>query len=53
MLKKLLKGEEGQGMVEYGLLAALIAVAVIGTIVAMRDQLNTVFKNIKNGLTQQ
>lgn len=51
MIKKLLRAEDGQGMVEYGLLAALIAVAVIGTIVLMRGQLINVFNNIKNGLS--
>jgi pilus assembly protein Flp/PilA len=51
MFKKFFIAEDGQGMVEYGLLAALIAVAVIGTIVLMRGQLINVFNRIKDGLS--
>ena len=51
MFKKFFIAEDGQGMVEYGLLAALIAVAVIGTIVLMRGQLINVFNRIKGGLS--
>ena len=33
MLKNILKDESGQGMVEHGLIIALIAVVVIGAVV--------------------
>ena len=35
MLKRFLKDESGQGMVEYALIIALIAVAVIGAITVL------------------
>ncbi|MEL7563572.1 MAG: Flp family type IVb pilin [Dehalobacterium sp.] len=46
MLKRLWKEEEGQGMTEYGLIIALVAVALIVTIVALKDQLVDIFKGI-------
>ena len=38
-------------MAEYALLGAIVAVAVIGVLVAMRGQLQNVFSNIRTGLT--
>lgn len=35
MLKKLLLSEEGQGMTEYGLILALIAVAAIAVLILL------------------
>ncbi|MDD4602051.1 MAG: Flp family type IVb pilin, partial [Negativicutes bacterium] len=35
--KASLRNEKGQGMVEYGLILALIAVAVVGTLGVMGD----------------
>ena len=43
--------EEGVTAVEYGLIAALIAVAVIATVFSIGTQLNTVFNKIKTCLT--
>ena len=37
MLKRFLKDESGQGMVEYALIIALIAVAVIAAITLLSD----------------
>jgi pilus assembly protein Flp/PilA len=42
--------EEGQTMVEYGLIVALISIAAIGTIVAIGPQLIIVFQKVVNGL---
>ena len=39
----LLKDEEGQGMTEYGLILALIAVVVIVALTTMGDQINAIF----------
>ncbi len=39
LLKKLWKDETGQATVEYALVIGLAAVAVIGAVVAFRDQL--------------
>lgn len=42
-----LKNEEsGQGMVEYGLILALIAVVVIGVLSAMGGKLENVFTKV-------
>jgi pilus assembly protein Flp/PilA len=44
------RSQRGQGMVEYGLILVLVAVAVIGLLLALSGQLGTVFNNIQNGL---
>jgi pilus assembly protein Flp/PilA len=44
-------GEEGQGLVEYALIIAVIAIAVIVALVFLRDQISNVFSNIGNNLT--
>jgi pilus assembly protein Flp/PilA len=50
VVKRLWKEEEGQGMTEYGLIIALVAVALIVTIVALKDQLIEIFEGItENG----
>ena len=46
-----LKSEEGQGLVEYALIIAVIAIAVIVSMVFFRDQLTNYFSNIGNNLT--
>lgn len=46
MLKKLVKGEEGQGMAEYGLIMAGIAVVVIVVIYTLGDRLVTLFEDV-------
>lgn len=46
MLKKLVKNEEGQGMAEYGLILAGIAIAVIVAIGLLGTQLDTLFKSV-------
>ena len=43
--------EEGQGLVEYALIIAVIAIAVIVAMVFFRDQLSNYFSNIGNNLT--
>ncbi len=43
--------EEGQGLVEYALIIAVIAIAVIVSMVFFRDQLTNYFSNIGNNLT--
>ena len=49
--RNFLREEEGVTAIEYGLIAALIAVAVIATVYAVGQQLNTVFTKIKTCLT--
>ena len=45
--------EKGQSLVEYGLIIALIAVVVIGTLVAVGTNLNDLFVRIKDALVPQ
>jgi len=44
--KTLITGKKGQGMVEYGLIIGVVAIMLIGALVAMRGQLSTMFNNI-------
>lgn len=50
MLKRFFKEENGQGMVEYGLIIALVAVVLIGTLVAMNGGFNNVLGQIRNSV---
>jgi len=45
------RDDQGQGLVEYALIIAVIAVAVIVAMVFFRDQLQTLFSNIGNNVT--
>ena len=47
---KLIKNEEGATAIEYGLIAALIAVAAIGALGAIGTALNTTFTDISTNL---
>lgn len=38
--------EDGQGMVEYGLIVGLIAIIVIAVFVALGPQINNMFTNV-------
>jgi pilus assembly protein Flp/PilA len=49
--KSKIKDEKGQGMVEYGLIIALIALVVIGALVAMGDSLTAKFNEIVTKLS--
>jgi pilus assembly protein Flp/PilA len=50
-MKALFTEEEGQGMTEYGLILALIAVAVIGVLVAFRGQISDLFTSLTSKLS--
>jgi pilus assembly protein Flp/PilA len=43
--------DHGATAVEYGLMVALIAAAIVGTVTALGGELNTVFTNIKTAIT--
>lgn len=47
----LMKDETGQGMTEYGLIIALVAIAVIAALGLMKDQIVAVFTKSTTGLT--
>lgn len=45
------KNEDGVTMIEYGLLAALIAVALIATVILVSDALDGTFGAVATGLS--
>jgi len=47
---KLIKNEEGATAIEYGLIAALIAVAAIAAMGSVGSKLNATFTNVSNAL---
>ena len=47
---KLFRNEEGATAIEYGLIAALIAVAAIGAMQGIGTKLNVTFNNVSNAL---
>ena len=49
-LLKLFKNEEGATAIEYGLIAALIAVAAIAAMQNIGTRLSTTFNNVSNNL---
>ena len=48
MLRKWFKDEEGQGMVEYGLIIGLIAVVVIVALVALGPKIRDMFNDVND-----
>jgi len=50
-LQKFVRDEDGQGLVEYALIIAVIAIAVILAMVFLRGQIENIFSNIGNNLT--
>lgn len=51
VMKRLVREEEGQGMAEYGLILALIAIVVIGAVSGIGTQLIDTFEEIVGGLS--
>ena len=47
---KLLKDKKGATAIEYGLIAALIAVAAIAAMQSIGNQLGSTFNNVSNAL---
>ncbi len=50
-IRKLIHKEEGATAIEYGLIAALIAVAIITAAGNIGDSLDTMFSSVSNELT--
>jgi pilus assembly protein Flp/PilA len=48
--RKMLKNNKGATAIEYGLIAALIAVAAIGAMSALGSKLNTTFNGVSGNL---
>lgn len=49
-IKNFLQDEEGATAIEYGLIAGLIAVVIIGTVTALGGKIDGVFKEIGDAL---
>lgn len=49
-VRKMLKNEKGATAIEYGLIAALIAVAAIGAMSTLGTKLNSTFDNVSTKL---
>jgi pilus assembly protein Flp/PilA len=47
-IRKMIKNNKGATAIEYGLIAALIAVAAITAMTQLGTQLGTTFNNVKN-----
>ena len=50
-MKNFFKDESGQGMVEYGLIIALIAIAVIVALEALAPAITDIFDSASDALT--
>jgi len=50
-LKKFLKNEDGATAIEYGLIAALIAVVIIAAVSALGTEISTTFTNIDDAMS--
>jgi len=52
ILRKLMRNEKGATAIEYGLIAALIAVAAITAMQGLGTQLNTTFSNVSTAMSK-
>ena len=46
-----IRDDSGQGLVDYALIIAVVAIAVIVAMIFLRDQITNIFSNIGNDLT--
>lgn len=51
LIKKLVKNDDGATAIEYGLIAALIAVAAITAMTSLGTNLSTTFNNVSAKLS--
>lgn len=49
-LRKLIKNSKGATAIEYGLIAALIAVAAVSAMSALGGKINTTFNNVSSNM---
>ena len=49
-IRKMLKNEKGATAIEYGLIAALIAVAAIGAMTSLGGKLSNTFNKVSNNM---
>ena len=50
-IRKLLKDESGATAIEYGLIAALVSVAIIAMLTLLGENLNATFKAVADNLS--
>jgi pilus assembly protein Flp/PilA len=50
ILRKIFRDNKGATAIEYGLIAALIAVAAITAMTSLGENLESTFNNVSNGL---
>ncbi|MBI3967495.1 MAG: Flp family type IVb pilin [Chloroflexi bacterium] len=50
MISQLLARREGQGLVEYALIIALVAILLIGALILMKNQISGTFSTIVDSL---
>lgn len=50
-IRKMIKDSKGATAIEYGLIAALIAVAAIGAMSSLGTKLGTTFNNVGNHMS--
>jgi pilus assembly protein Flp/PilA len=51
LIRRFIREEEGQDIIEYALLAAFISIAAITMIVAIGGRVQTYFTNVQTALT--
>lgn len=51
MIQKFFKDESGATAIEYGLIAALIAVVIIGTVGVLGGTIDAKFQEVNDGMT--
>ena len=49
-VKDNIKREEGQAMAEYGIILAIVAVAVVATLILFREGIKTTLNSVVNAL---
>ena len=52
LITRLLKEEDGQGMIEYALIAALISIIAIAAIMAVGPDVKALWDKVEAGTTQ-
>ena len=50
LLSRFVKEEEGATAIEYGLIASLIAVAIVAVLLTLGPQLRSVFQTVQDNL---
>ncbi len=46
LIRKLIREEDGQGIAEYGLLLALVAIIVVGALSLMGERVSVIFETV-------